>query len=70
MGVPRQNVTNIRVNYRRGIDKVIDYLHSLGHRNLGFVGHHSLLGPINERAKAFLRSHQPIISVPTCTACW
>jgi DNA-binding LacI/PurR family transcriptional regulator len=52
--VSRQNVTNIRVNYRRGIDKVIDYLYSLGHRNLGFVGHHSLLGPINERAKAVI----------------
>ena len=54
VGAPRQNVTNIRVNYRRGIDKVIDYLHSLGHRNLGFVGHHALLGPINERAKAVM----------------
>jgi LacI family transcriptional regulator len=54
VGAPRQNVTNIRVNYRRGIDKVIDYLYSLGHRNLGFIGHHSLLGPINERAKAVI----------------
>ena len=41
VGAPRQNITNIRVNYRRGIDKVIDYLHSLGHRKLGFVGHHA-----------------------------
>jgi DNA-binding LacI/PurR family transcriptional regulator len=54
VGAPRQNVTNIRVNYRRGIDKIIDYLYSLGHRNLGFIGHHSLLGPINERAKAVI----------------
>jgi DNA-binding LacI/PurR family transcriptional regulator len=54
VGSPRPNITNIRVNYRRGIDKVIDYLHSLGHRKLGFVGHHSLLGPIHERAKAVI----------------
>src|SRR6476660_5237138 len=54
VGAPRQNITNIRVNYRRGIDKVIDYLHSLGHRKIGFVGHHALLGPINERAKAVI----------------
>jgi DNA-binding LacI/PurR family transcriptional regulator len=54
VGVPRPNITNIRVDYRRGIDKVIDYLHSLGHRKLGFVGHHSLLGPIHERAKAVI----------------
>jgi LacI family transcriptional regulator len=53
-GQPRQNITNIRVNYRRGIDKVIDYLHSVGHRRLGFVGHHAMLGPINDRMKAVL----------------
>jgi DNA-binding LacI/PurR family transcriptional regulator len=54
VGVPRRNVTNIRVNYRRGIDKVIDYLHSLGHRHLGFIGHHAALGPLNERARAVM----------------
>jgi DNA-binding LacI/PurR family transcriptional regulator len=54
VGQTRQNITNIRVNYRRGIEKVIDYLGSLGHRRLGFVGHHALLGPINERMKAVL----------------
>ena len=54
VGAPRQNITNIRVNYRRGIDKVIDYLHTMGHRKVGFVGHHSLLGPIHERAKAVI----------------
>jgi DNA-binding LacI/PurR family transcriptional regulator len=54
VGTPRRNITNIRVNYRRGIEKVIDYLHSLGHRRLGFVGHHALLGPINERMKTVL----------------
>jgi len=52
VGAPRRNVSNIRVNYRRGIEKVVDYLHSLGHRRLGFIGHHSVLGPINERMKA------------------
>src|SRR5262249_43999391 len=43
-----------RVNYRRGIEKVIDYLYSLGHRRLGFVGHHAVLAPINERMKTVL----------------
>jgi len=52
VGSPRPNITNIRVNYRRGMEKVIDYLYSLGHRRLGFVGHHSMLGPINERVRA------------------
>src|ERR1041384_6996792 len=54
VGTPRHNIKNIRVNYRRGIEKVIDYLHSLGHRRLGFVGHHAILGPINERMKTVL----------------
>jgi DNA-binding LacI/PurR family transcriptional regulator len=56
VGAPRQNITNIRVNYRRGMEKLTDYLYSLGHRRLGFVGHHSLLGPINERVKVVLDS--------------
>jgi len=50
VGVPRKNITNIRLNYRRGMEKVTDYLCSLGHRRLGFVGHHAMLGPIHERA--------------------
>ncbi len=54
VGTPRRNITNIRVNYRRGIEKVVDYLHTLGHRRLGFVGHHAMLGPINERMKTVL----------------
>jgi LacI family transcriptional regulator len=54
VGAPGANITNIRVNYRRGLEKVIDYLHSMGHRKLGFVGHHAMLGPINERMKTVL----------------
>jgi LacI family transcriptional regulator len=54
VGTPRTNITNIRVDYRRGVDKVVDYLHSMGHRRLGFVGHHSVLGPINERMKTVM----------------
>jgi DNA-binding LacI/PurR family transcriptional regulator len=54
VGTARHNVTNIRVNYRRGIEKVVDYLYSMGHRRLGFIGHHAILGPINERMKTVL----------------
>jgi DNA-binding LacI/PurR family transcriptional regulator len=54
VGSPYRNITNIRVNYSRGIEKVIGYLHSLGHRKLGFVGHHAMLGPINERMRAVM----------------
>lgn len=51
---PGPNIANIRVNYRRGIEKVIAYLYSLGHRRVGFVGHHATLGPISERQRAVL----------------
>src|ERR1700682_2630812 len=69
VGTPRLNITNIRVNYRRGIEKVVDYLHSMGHRKLGFVGHHSVLGPINERVKAVLDAvaRIPALEVRTAT---
>src|SRR6266513_1135593 len=43
VGTPRKNITNIRVDYRRGIEKVVDYLYSLGHRRLGVIGHHPIL---------------------------
>jgi LacI family transcriptional regulator len=54
VGAPRRNITNIRVNYRRGMEKLTSYLYSLGHRRVGFVGHHATLGPINERLKVLL----------------
>lgn len=67
VGAPRKNITNIRVNYRRGIEKVIDYLHSLGHRRLGFVGHHAMLAPINERMKTVVDAvaRNPSLEVKT-----
>jgi LacI family transcriptional regulator len=54
VGKAVRNITNIRVNYRRGMQKVISYLYSLGHRRLGFIGHHSTLAPIDERIKVLL----------------
>lgn len=54
VGPSTRNITNIRVNYKKGVERVMDYLVSLGHRKLAFVGHHSALGPINERHRAVL----------------
>jgi DNA-binding LacI/PurR family transcriptional regulator len=54
VGAPRQNITNIRVNYKKGIAKVVEYLHSLGHSRMAFIGHHGRLWPINERCQAVL----------------
>ncbi len=54
VGTPGRNITNVRVNYRKGIEKTVEYLHSLGHSSIAFIGHHASLGPINERRTAFL----------------
>ena len=61
VGSPRKNIANIRVNYSRGIEKVVNYLYSLGHRKLGFLGHHAMLGPINERMRAV---HDAVARIP------
>jgi len=49
VGTPMRNVACIRGNYRKGVEKVIEYLHSLGHRRICFVGHHSQLEPVKAR---------------------
>lgn len=54
VGTPARNITNIRVRYQKGIQKVIEYLYALGHRRMGFVGHHTGLDPLMDRKKTFL----------------
>ena len=56
VGTPTPNITNIRVDYRKGIRTTVEYLHALGHTRMAFIGHHSTLRPIDERRKAFLES--------------
>ena len=52
IGTAHRNVTNIRVDYRSGMDKLASYLYSLGHRRIACLGHHATLGPIRERLQA------------------
>jgi DNA-binding LacI/PurR family transcriptional regulator len=54
VGKPQERMTNIRVNYRHGIERLVEYLHDLGHHRLAFVGHHATLGPTSEREAAFI----------------
>lgn len=56
VGTPQKYITNIRVDYRKGIKKTVSYLSSLGHRRMAFIEHHSTLPPISERRKTFLES--------------
>jgi DNA-binding LacI/PurR family transcriptional regulator len=56
VGVPAQNISNIKVNYQKGIQKAVEYLYSLGHRRMAFVGHHIGLEPLLDRKKSFLET--------------
>ncbi len=49
-----ENAVNIRANYRGGMQRIMEYLHDLGHRRMAFIGHHARLGPLHERRQAFL----------------
>jgi LacI family transcriptional regulator len=55
VGRPRPNMTNVKVDYRSGMEKVLAHLHAQGHRRLAFVGHHTTLGPLHVRRQAFLK---------------
>ena len=69
VGTPRRNITNIRVDYRGGMAKLTSYLYSLGHRRVGYVGHHATLGPIHERVQSLrdATGKYPGLEVDTAT---
>lgn len=54
--VPDSRLTNIRVNCRKGMERLLEYLQGLGHRRTAFIGHHSQLESIDERRRAFLET--------------
>ncbi len=53
VGSPKHNISNITVNYGKGIERVVHYLHELGHKRMAFVSHHPSLGPLSARERAF-----------------
>ncbi len=56
VGSPKHNISNITVNYGKGIERVVHYLHSLGHKRMAFVSHHSSLGPLGIRERVFRKT--------------
>jgi LacI family transcriptional regulator len=56
VGIPKKNITKVRVDYQKGMRKIVEYLHALDHTRMAFVGHHSTLGPLSERRKTFLET--------------
>jgi DNA-binding LacI/PurR family transcriptional regulator len=47
------NITNIQVNCRKGMERVMEHLRALGHRRVAFFGHHSALESLSDRRQAF-----------------
>jgi LacI family transcriptional regulator len=63
-----RQATNVRANYRAGMQQIVEYLYTLGHRRMAFVGHHTTLGPLDARKQAFLsvtRALGPRVKVMT-----
>jgi LacI family transcriptional regulator len=56
VGQPAPRSTRIRTDYARGTRRVVEYLYSLGHRRLAFVGHHTGLEPLGVRHQAFVEA--------------
>jgi LacI family transcriptional regulator len=48
-----RGATHIRADYHTGMQRVVEYLHALGHRRMAFIGHHARLGPLHARRQAF-----------------
>ncbi len=53
VGLPKHNISNISVKYGKGIERVVHYLHELGHQRMAFVSHHPTLGPLSIRERVF-----------------
>jgi LacI family transcriptional regulator len=54
VGHPAENITSIKVRYEAGMQRTVEYLYSLRHRRMAFLGHHAALGPLQARHKTFI----------------
>lgn len=68
VGEPRPGIQSIKANYRRGMERVSEYLRSLGHKKFAFIGHHTALGPLGDRKRTFIEvmeKHSPGLQFTT-----
>lgn len=54
VGVAGEKITNIRVEYGVATRRIVQYLYSLGHRRMAFLGHHASLAPLETRKLSFI----------------
>jgi len=70
VGQVGKRVTNIKFDYRRGTQMLVEYLYSLGHRRMAFVAYPACLQPTEDRRNAFLQTMErhraePLIVAPS-----
>lgn len=52
-----QNLTNVRLNYRKSMEKLAGYLHMLGHnKRIAWLGHHVEFTPLSDRRDALINA--------------
>jgi len=56
VGVAAGTFASIKADYGQGTRRAVEYLYSLGHRQLAFVGHHTALAPLNVRLRSFVEA--------------
>lgn len=56
IGKPGPTVSNIRLNYERGIQQAVDCLRSLGHRHIAFISGSNQFKSAQIRRRAFVRA--------------
>jgi len=54
VGPVTANATHITVDWEKPMQKTVEYLFSLGHRRMAFIGHHTGLASLQARQRAFL----------------
>jgi DNA-binding LacI/PurR family transcriptional regulator len=54
VGRATPNAIHITADWQRPIQKTVEYLHSLGHRKMAFIGHNESLASLHARRTAFL----------------
>jgi DNA-binding LacI/PurR family transcriptional regulator len=56
VGRATPNAAHITVDWEKPMQKTVEYLYSLGHRRMAFVGHHTGLASLQARRQAFLNA--------------
>jgi LacI family transcriptional regulator len=59
-----RGITNIRVNYSSGMKQMVEYLHSLGHRRIAYIGYPRPLAPTEARRMSFLDTMSRVGGTP------